>query len=128
LKKLFLLTLFYISLVFFLNACLKVTSNENEQRKVMEGRNTENQSLDVRESVWNQLTIENKKHIEGDWKDASMKKIILSDSNGVIKDKKFIGKEVYLVEYPSNDNPTLGEFGVFADTKSHRLIGYGYRE
>jgi hypothetical protein len=53
---------------------------------------------------------------------------MLKDSMGVINDKKFIGKEVFIVEYPSNDHPTIGEFVVYADTKSHKLVGYGYRD
>ena len=48
---------------------------------------------------------------------------------GMIKDNSFIGKEVYLVDFPSDeDNLTLGGIGVYADMKTHKIIGFGYRE
>jgi hypothetical protein len=47
---------------------------------------------------------------------------------GNIKDNSYIGKQVYIVDYPSNDNPSLGGVAVYADVKSFKLIGYGYRE
>jgi hypothetical protein len=62
------------------------------------------------------------------WEDASVQKIILRDTMGIIKDKTFIGKEVFIVDYPSNDNPTLGGITAFADIRSHQIIGFGYKE
>ncbi|WP_157081512.1 hypothetical protein [Neobacillus soli] len=47
---------------------------------------------------------------------------------GNIKNKTFIGKEVLIVDFPSNDNPSLGGFAVYANIKSHQLIGYGNRD
>ncbi|WP_142953470.1 hypothetical protein [Bacillus sp. es.034] len=69
-----------------------------------------------------------KEHIAGSWKDASVQKITLRESMGQIKDNTFIGEEVYLVDYPSEDSPSLGGIGVYADIKSLRIIGFGYRE
>jgi TRAP-type C4-dicarboxylate transport system substrate-binding protein len=95
---------------------------------VIEAKSNETQALDIREAVWNQLTEKEKDHIVGTWKDASVQKIKLLETMGNIKDKTLIGKEVYIVEYPSDDNPSLGGVGVYADIKSHRLIGFGYRD
>lgn len=93
-----------------------------------EANSNETQSLDVREAVWNQLTKKEKEHIVGTWKDANVQKLTLRETMGNITDKTFIGKEVYLVNFPSNDNPSLGGVGVYADIKSHRVIGFGYRD
>ena len=127
-KKFTLIVQSAILLSFILNACQHQASNDREQDKEKEAKSNETQTLDVRESVWNQLKEKEKEHIEGTWKDASVQKITLRQSMGNIKDKTFIGKEVYIVDYPSNDNPSLGGVAVYADIKSHRVIGYGYRE
>ncbi|UNL87051.1 hypothetical protein [Priestia koreensis] len=83
---------------------------------------------DVREAVWDQLTDEKRHHIKGTWRDASVKKVVFQKSMGSITDKSFIGKEVYMIDYPANDSLLLGDVGVFADVKSFKIIGYGYRD
>ena len=107
-----------------LNGCQQQSSKQN----VKKANSNETQSLDVREAVWNQLTDNDKKHIKGTWKDATVQKVVLKETMGNINDKSYIEKEAYIVEYPSNDNPSLGGVGVYADLKSFKLIGYGYRE
>jgi len=128
---LFVLPFFLISLL--LNGCQQLAADEKPKEKQhnqnsKEVQSIETKTLDVKETVWNQLTEKDKKHIQGAWKDASFRKVTLQKEMGTIYDSKFIGKEVFIVDYPSNDNPTLGGIGVFADIKSHQLIGYGYRE
>ncbi|MCA0147184.1 hypothetical protein LCD52_00125 [Rossellomorea vietnamensis] len=93
-----------------------------------EAKSDLNQALDVREAVWDQLTEKEEEHIAGSWKNASVQKITLRESMGQIRDKTFIGEEVYLVDYPSEDSPSLGGVGVYADIKSYRIIGFGYRD
>lgn len=127
-KKFTLIISSSILLCFLLNGCQQQASNSIKGQNVKEANSNETQSLDVREAVWNQLTDKEKEHIVGTWKDASVKKITLRETMGKIKDKTSIGKEVYLVDFPSNDNPSLGGVGVYADIKSHRVIGFGYRE
>jgi hypothetical protein len=118
-----------ILLSFVLNGCQQQASNDRKEQNVKEANSNETQALDVREAVWNQLTKKEKEHIVGTWKDASVQKITLWETMGRnIKDKTFIGKEVYLVDYPSDENPSLGEVGVYADIKSHRVIGFGIRD
>ncbi|MCC5801872.1 hypothetical protein [Rossellomorea vietnamensis] len=120
----------YLSLILFfvLCGCHQQVLNDKEEQKVKETKSDLTQALDVREAVWEQLTEKQKEHIAGSWKDASVQKITLRESMGQIKDKTFIGKEVYLVDYPSEDSPSLGGIGVYADIKSHRIIGFGYRD
>jgi TRAP-type C4-dicarboxylate transport system substrate-binding protein len=126
---LFILTFFFLSLV--LNGCQQLVAEEKPKEKHHNDNLNEVQSietLDVRESVWNRLTEEHKNHIQGTWKDASVYQRVLRENMGSNLDKTFIGKEVYIIDYPSNDNPTLGGIVVYADIKSHQLIGYGHRD
>ncbi|MFQ3544454.1 hypothetical protein Q7A53_10215 [Halobacillus rhizosphaerae] len=112
---------------------LSACSDQNEQASKTDPKVTHNQTKvtnkDVREDVWEQLTEEKKEHIVGSGKEASIQQITLREGMGMIKDNNFIGKEVYLVDFPSDeDNPTLGGIGVYADSKSHKIIGFGYRD
>lgn len=125
-KKLTLIIFTSILLSFVLNGCQQQASNNRNEHNVKKANET--QSLDVREVVWNQLTKKEKEHIVGTWKDARVRKITLRETMGNFKDKTYIGKEVYLVVFPSNDNPSLGDIGVYADIKSHHLIGIGLRD
>jgi hypothetical protein len=120
----------YLSFILFfvLCSCQQQVLNDKEEQKMKEPKSNITQALDVREAVWDQLTEKEKEHIVGTWKDASVQKITLRESMGRIKDKTFIGREVYIVDYPSEDSPSLGGIGVYADIKSHRIIGFGYRE
>ncbi|NHM31986.1 hypothetical protein [Neobacillus terrae] len=127
-KKFILIILSSILLSIMLNGCQQQESNAKKEQNVKKVNSNETQSLDVRKAVWGQLTKKEKEHIVGTWKDASFRKITLRETMGNIKDKTYIGKEVYLVDFPSNDNPSLGGVGVYADIKSHLLIGFGYRE
>jgi hypothetical protein len=122
--------LIYLSFILFfvLCGCQQQVLNDKEEQKLKEAKSDITPALDVREAVWDQLSEKEKEHIAGSWKDASVQKITLRESMGQIKDKTFIGREVYLVDYPSEDSPSLGGIGVYADIKSLRIIGFGYRE
>jgi hypothetical protein len=113
---------------FLLCGCQQQVLKDGSEQKVKEPKSNITPPLDVREAAWNQLTEKEKEHIAGSWKDASVQKITLRESMGQIEDKTFIGREVYIVDYPSEDSPSLGGIGVFVDIKSHRIIGFGYRE
>ena len=122
--------LIYLSFILFfvLCGCQQQVLNDKEEQNVKETKSDLTQALDVREAVWEQLTEKQKEHIAGSWKDASVQKITLRESMGQIKDNTFIGEEVYLVDYPTEDSPSLGGVGVYADIQSHRIIGFGYRD
>jgi fructose-specific component phosphotransferase system IIB-like protein len=128
LKKFFSIILTSVLLSFVLCGCQKESSKEVVKSQVTNSKSNNKQALDVREAVWNQLTKKEKVHIVGTWKEASVQKIILRKSMGIINDKKFIGREVFIIDYPSNDNASIGGIVVYADIKSHQLIGYGYRD
>jgi hypothetical protein len=133
LKKLTLNALSYFLLSFVLIGCQQQAGDEQAEEKQYnqnskEVQSIETKTLDVRETVWNRLTEEHKMQIHGTWKDATVYQRVLRDNMGYNLDKTFIGKEVYIIEYPSNDNPTIGGIVVYADVKSHQLIGYGLRD
>jgi len=120
------LSSFLISLV--LNGCQQLELDkkpEVKQHNLKEVQSIETKTLDVRESVWNQITEKDKKNIQGTWENAIVRNRTLRKEMGTIYDSKFIGEEVYIIEYPSNDNPTLGGIVVYAEIKSHQLIGRG---
>ena len=122
-----------VVVISILSIALFACSNQNRQasendQKVSHGQ-TNVRVNDVREDVWKQLTEEKKEHIVGTGKEASIQQITLREEMGMIKDNSFIGKEVYLVDFPSDeDNLTLGGIGVYADMKTHKIIGFGYSD
>ncbi|WML44634.1 hypothetical protein [Neobacillus sp. PS3-40] len=126
-KKCTLLVLSVILLSFVLNGCQQQSSNGRVQHNAKEAKSNKLEALDVREAVWNQLQDKVKEQIEGSWKDATVQKLTLHEGMGNIKDKAFIGKEVYLVDFPTG-SAVLGGIGVFADINSHHVIGFGYRD
>jgi hypothetical protein len=82
---------------------------------------------DVREIVWSQLPSRDKKRIKGTWKDAKVSKIVLTkDMAREVKDKSYIGKEVYLIDFPTI---FIGRYPinmvVYADEVTCTLIGRG---
>lgn len=80
---------------------------------------------DVREAVWNQLLKEDKERFDGTWEDATVSKIILNKNMmGLIDDKTYEGKEVYLIDFVLNDN-SINNMIFYADVKTFALIGHG---
>ncbi|WP_028401006.1 hypothetical protein [Ectobacillus panaciterrae] len=81
---------------------------------------------DVMEAVFNQLSQENKERIVGTWKDATVSKTVLKESMiGSNADKSYVGKEVYLVNFTTNEKQKPNNIVVFADTRTFQLVGYG---
>lgn len=50
-------------------------------------------------------------------KDATVRKIMLN--NGVLRGTKYDGKEVYLVDFPPDETPTIGGIGVYISTDTN---------
>ncbi|MEB9972516.1 hypothetical protein P4K82_13110 [Bacillus cereus] len=67
-------------------------------------------------------------HQGRNWRKATVKKLILDKHIGHLKDESYEAKEVYLVDFESNDNVTVGGFSVYVDIKTKKLVGYGYRD
>lgn len=81
---------------------------------------------DVRESVWNQLTSEEKERMKGSWQDSKVHKLSLKESMGIINDKSYIGKEVYFIDFTTKDISRPNHFVVYASIDNHKIIGIGY--
>lgn len=87
--------------------------------------NTQLKESDVREAVWNQLTSGDKAQIKGSWQDSKVSKIVLKENMGKIKDKSFVGKEVYIVDFTTNSVAIPNNMAVYASMDDYKLIGYG---
>lgn len=83
-------------------------------------------AADVREAVYNSLETQDRKRIQGSWKDACATKILLSQEMGTIYDKAFIGKEIYLVEFETKDLSIHNQLIVYASLSDFKIIGRGY--
>jgi len=78
---------------------------------------------DVREAVWHQLSTEQKSRINGDWEDAEVSEVTLTEEmlNESI-DRSYIGEKVYLIKFPTN---SLNKMIIYADQLSFEYIGNG---
>ncbi|MFW2491752.1 hypothetical protein ACN077_24825 [Clostridium chromiireducens] len=84
-----------------------------------------NSEQDVREIAFNQLDSQVKKSIKGTWQNAKLSKITLADGMGNITDKSYIGKEVYIIKFPTEMQSTANEIIVYIGMDNYKLIGYG---
>lgn len=80
---------------------------------------------DIRELAYNQLNSKDKERIAGTWKYSKLFKIILRENMGNILDKSYIGKEVYLIDFPTNDS-VQSNMILYLCIDNNKFIGYGY--
>lgn len=81
---------------------------------------------DVREIAYNQLTSNDKERIAGTWKDSKLSKITLKkEDKGSITDKSYVGKEVYLIDFPTKNISKPNNMIVFLSIDTNKLLGYG---
>jgi hypothetical protein len=83
---------------------------------------------DVREVVWDQLTSKDKERVEGNWQASKSNKMILTESMGIINDKSYIGKEVYLVDFQTKSISIPNNMIVYASLYDYKIVGYGIVE
>ena len=114
-----------ISITFFM--CLMVGC-ENSKQVTHEGVEKINleQINDVREIAWNHLSQSQKSHVVGSWKKAKVTKLVMN--NGVLQGTPYDGKEVYLVGFPSDENPSIGGIGVYISTDTKMFIKFAPRD
>lgn len=116
-KKIILLIFSSVFLVGLIVAC----SNPKESIKL-----TTVTEQDVREIAINQLTSENKEIIAGTWQDSKLSKIALNEGMGNVNDKSYIGKEVYLIDFPTKSISIPNNIIVYIGIDNNKLIGYGF--
>jgi hypothetical protein len=78
--------------------------------------------------AYDSLSTSQKNEIEGDWKNATLKKEIVNNKTGVITENNYIGKEVYIVVFYTGSNNSLGDIDVYVSKDKNKVIGGGYRE
>ncbi|AGF58216.1 hypothetical protein B0P06_003471 [Clostridium saccharoperbutylacetonicum] len=85
-----------------------------------------NNKQDVREIAFNQLTSQEKNSIKGSWQNGQISEITLSESMGRITDKSYVGKEVYIVNFPTNAESKPNNILVYIGKDNYTIVGYGY--
>ena len=70
--------------------------------------------------------ITNKEPISKTVKDSKLSKITLHEGMGKINNISYIGKEVYLIDFPIKSNSMPTNMIVYLSMDNHKLIGYGY--
>ncbi|HRN90060.1 MAG TPA: hypothetical protein PK543_00015 [Candidatus Saccharibacteria bacterium] len=85
---------------------------------------------DVREVVWEQMSARQKDEIIGTWDSGKVSKITWSEGAVMTAtvSKSYVGQEVYVINFPSKLNATIGDVVVFADLNTFNIIGYGLRD
>ncbi|NRD80931.1 hypothetical protein HPT25_26765 [Bacillus sp. BRMEA1] len=74
---------------------------------------------DVRKIAWNYIPKSEIPHIVGSWKDAKVYKRPL---------RQFNMKQVYIVSFPTNENPSLGDYAIYIDINTKKFLGIGLRD
>lgn len=80
---------------------------------------------DTREVIFNNLNSRDKSLVKGTWKNSTLRKITLTSNMGNVIDKTYIGKEVYLIDFPT-EGSSLNNMLVYASLDNYKVIGYGY--
>ncbi|OOM78068.1 hypothetical protein [Clostridium sp. BL-8] len=80
----------------------------------------------IRETVFNELTSGERQSVSGSWQDSEISKITLEDGMGTINDKSYIGKQVYLIDFPTKNEIEPNIITVFVDMNNYKIIGYGF--
>lgn len=80
---------------------------------------------DIREVAYNQLTSKDKERVLETWKDSKLSKITLHEGMGRINNISYIGKEVYLIDFPAKGG-VQSNIIVYLGMDNNKLIGYGY--
>lgn len=116
-------TLVALGLFYYLNQSEKTTNKTQTNT-------TKTTKKDVREVVWGQLSEKQKSETVGGWGDGKLSKVTLKDDStmNLVGDKSYKGQKVYLISFPSINNPTIGDVIIYADIKTYDIIGYGLRD
>ncbi|MFD3447178.1 hypothetical protein ACFDTO_21515 [Microbacteriaceae bacterium 4G12] len=86
------------------------------------GCQSSKEEQEVRKVAWDHLSDIQKSLIKGSWKDAKVKKFVLK--NDILQGTPYDGKEVYLVDFPTEGNPTEGGIGVYISTDAKTFIRF----
>lgn len=79
----------------------------------------------IKETIFNNLSDNEKKRIT-DYKSGTIFKIILEEGDGTINDKSYIGKEIYLVDFPVIPKGSIDNTIIYVSIDKLQVIGHGY--
>lgn len=88
--------------------------------------NQSNLKQKIRETVFSELTSQEKQSISGLLQNSEISKITLEEGMGNINDKSYIGKEVYIIDFPTKSEIKPNYITVFVDINNYKIIGYGF--
>ena len=80
---------------------------------------------DIREIAYNQLTPEDKARISGTWENGKLSKITLQGRVDAAVTYSFIGKEVYMIDFPTKTISVPNNMIVYLNMDTNKLIGLG---
>ncbi|CRK83365.1 hypothetical protein [Neobacillus massiliamazoniensis] len=108
-------------------ASLILISCSNQSTALSYNKQSKAPSKDVREVVWSQLPTADKERIKGTWKDAKVmsKDVLTKEMAFWIKDKSYVGKEVYKIVFPTTFIGQPNIMLVYADVATYAYIGKG---
>ncbi len=123
-KKIVLLIISALLTLGLFTACSseKATSNTTNNEQV----SSTVKEKDPREIAFNQLNSNDKERIGANLKDSKLSKITLKENMGNINDKAYIGKKVYLIDFPTQSKSVPNNIIVYLSIDNNKLIGYGY--
>jgi hypothetical protein len=113
---------FIIVLVFFIGLLSTSSSIKKESVSVIVNEQ------DIREIAFNQLSSKDKDRVLRSWENSKVSKITLKENMGNINDNSYIGKEVYLIDIPTQSISIPNNMIVYVSMDNHKLLGYGYVE
>ncbi|MGG2134631.1 hypothetical protein AB1284_25515 [Bacillus sp. S2(2024)] len=90
---------------------------------------TSDSEMQFKKSVWDQLTESQKNEVIGGWRKAEVHKVVLTEKKMLgIKDKSYLNKEVYLINFKSKKSHILGDLGVYVEMETEKIIGGPLRD
>ncbi|MEY8345762.1 hypothetical protein [Niallia circulans] len=127
------------TVLFIISTChlfgLFACSNQNKQaddhddQKIVSNNeqvNEKKNKKDVRQVVWEQLSLEQKELIDCTWKNGKVSKITLNDNMMTqVEAKSYVGKEVYLIDFPTKNKSIPNNIIIYADLITFDYIGNG---
>lgn len=119
------ITLFIISLTLSLGLITGCSYTKTKVVTKSKPVTTSKQEQDIRETAYNQLSTKDKERISGTWKDGKLSKVVLKEGMGNLKDKTYIGKEVYSIDFTTKTNAMPNNMIVFFSIDNMKFIGYG---
>lgn len=104
--------------------------DKQDIREIAYNQLTHEDRHDIREIAYNQLTPEDKVRISGTWESGTLSTIMFSTImlQGCMDTAvaySFIGKEVYMIDFPTKDISVPNNMIVYLNMINNKLIGFG---